>query len=181
MARDVSAALPKPALTGDILSAVAHALRDTPRRESLRRFRRLLECEAEPPAEGPAAPTPSTTKALMSTEAIAEDATARYEHAHPTRPLPPIVRIVLTQAGAPMRSESTEVETQVNDSRGGVEPRGRSIDARAALWDHAFHHQGRGHGRVCDLFEIAPDGTPARAFDRLGMRSASAPGDPRRR
>jgi CheY-like chemotaxis protein len=140
VAREVSAALPKPALTGDILSAVAHALRDTPRRESLRHFRRLLECEAEPPAEGHAASALSTTKALMSTEAIAEDATTRDEHAHPTRPLPPIVRIVLTQAARHrMRGQIT-------------------------VWDHAFHHQGRGHGKGVG---------PIR--DRAGWRSRREP------
>ena len=43
VACEVSAALPKPARTDEILSAVAHALRGTPRRESLCQFRRLLE------------------------------------------------------------------------------------------------------------------------------------------
>ena len=41
VAREVSAALPKPARTAEVLSAVARALRPAPLRESLSHFRRV--------------------------------------------------------------------------------------------------------------------------------------------
>ena len=43
VAREISAALPKPARVEEVLAAVARALQSAPRRESLRRFQQALE------------------------------------------------------------------------------------------------------------------------------------------
>jgi hypothetical protein len=90
--------------------------------------------------------------------------------AQSARPLPPIVRIVLTQAARRrMRGEITleKFEAQIERlSREELEPRGLSVLVRDLRGETTrFIIKTTTTGQTWDMIEIKSDGVPARADD----------------
>jgi hypothetical protein len=101
----------------------------------------------------------------MSTDTTSPDATVGRKQAYPIQRLPPIVRIVLTQAARHrMRGWITTVKfgTQLERlSREELDPRGLSMDVRDLPGGTVrFIIRTTATGQVLDMVEIEPNGCP---------------------